>query len=147
MAQGIADDLVSLRAPPGLAEDRSVEYENHIRHVIKILRGYRDDEYVTGKGSRKLLDDLDPILDTLPYLFVLCAKARFASTSCQSRDELRAGAPLWSTIVTFLEHCDPVEIRYAGAHWLYLYETIEASSQHPSATGQASRLIIISLPV
>lgn len=82
------------------------------------------------------LQILDPSINTLPYLYVLLAhisSTQGGKQAAGSQDSaLLPGGRLWGPMVHFMEHFDPIQIRYAGNEFSRLINLVEAAANKAS---------------
>ena len=73
-----------------------------------------------------IVQGLTPELDALPYLFILNSQIRAGIIKSAPPASLMPGGSLWDKARLFVEHFDPVEIRYAGQEWTTLLDALSA---------------------
>lgn len=96
----------------------------------------------TGRRWLMWFQILDPSINTLPYLYTLLAHIEHGQTANQTpAATLKAFPPmghLWGKMLDFMEHFDPVQVRYVGYEWRRLIDAVsrvaDASSDVSSAT-------------
>ena len=130
------EDLQKLRAAPQMRQAGGKAYIEYIGGISRALGALDKHDFVKA-ADEGALDQLDPRLDTLPYLVTLyyATRAQF-STKKSWPDTLRPQAPLWAKITLFLERCDPVEIRFAGNWWREVVQILLESSEHTTLDNQ-----------
>lgn len=121
----LLQQLQALRASDSLNTSAS-DTNAHILHSIGILGGLSISQLTQGENTASdPLALLDPALDTLPYLFILNSQLdKSFGKSKGLNDNLRLGGRLYQKLATFLTHFNPVEVRYAGAAWRQIVDTL-----------------------
>ncbi|MCJ1251285.1 hypothetical protein MMC30_008516 [Trapelia coarctata] len=133
------DDLLPqlLSFPPHPAPAQKLsdsDYEKRVKSIVKLLNGTSASQLVRGVGGGgDLLDILDPAINTLPYLYTLLAHISNNQDAKQGGASVAKAFPpgeqLWQKMLVFMESFDPVQVRYAGAQWLSLVETVARSAE------------------
>lgn len=75
--------------------------------------------------------NLDPALDTLPYLYTLHAQLQITlqKTTKGIPPTLLPGGGLFERLSVFLRSFDPIEVRYAGHQWRFAMEVLADIAQ------------------
>lgn len=62
-------------------------------------------------------------------------------------DEIKPGNDLWAEVAYFLQHFDPIQVRYAGYEWRRLVELLAQAAEVTAKVGalQANRNCLIAL--
>ncbi|MCJ1294868.1 hypothetical protein MMC34_006427 [Xylographa carneopallida] len=125
--EALLPQLLSFPPPPHQLSDR--EYDRQIKALVQLLHETSASKLAKGvAGGGDLLDILDPAVNSLPYLYTLLAHLGGSHDEKQSGNGLLKvfypGGQLWEKMLEFVEHFDPVQIRYAGHKWRYLLEKI-----------------------
>lgn len=123
--------IKELRVKPEHKRDLR-EYDRQLNRIISIFQKQIEKDLTQGD----LLDTLDPLHDTLPYLFTLYSHVIAATWNKGVPNTLRPRGRLWFKLATFLTECDPVEIRYGGSMWTELVEQLGETSQYDPVDGQ-----------
>ncbi|KAL9122363.1 MAG: hypothetical protein Q9187_001080 [Circinaria calcarea] len=105
--------------PPPPQPLPDIEYDKQIRALVQLLNHTSASKLTSGMSSGDdLLDVLNPSINTLPYLHTLLAHIENAQNSKQSvAANLKAFSPsseLWRKMLKFMEHFDPIQVRYVG---------------------------------
>ncbi|KAJ5964632.1 uncharacterized protein N7479_004508 [Penicillium vulpinum] len=118
----------------------SDEYDRRIRELVEYFRRLQSTKALDSFASDgTFLSNFDPVIDSIPYLFVLrvqIQKAQEINTNVLPAD-LRPSGKLWTCAAHFLTNFDGVQVRYAGREWRLLVELVGQASQ---AASMASRL-------
>ena len=81
-------------------------------------------------GSSQILD---PSINSLPYLYVLVAHIHSLSSgklpAGSKTSALLPGGRLWGPMLRFMEHFDPIQVRYGGAEFKRLLSAIENAAR------------------
>ena len=76
---------------------------------------------------------LDPSINSLPYLYVLMAHINSVSSGKlpfgSKSSALLPGGRLWGPMIRFMEHFDPIQVRYGGAEFKRLVLAIETAAR------------------
>ncbi|KAK8178686.1 hypothetical protein BC567DRAFT_263320 [Phyllosticta citribraziliensis] len=128
----MADPTALFNFPPAGASLEQLspnEYDQAIRSYIQTLDGINPYFWVAGAlGDEKLLDILDPSVNTIPYLYVLFSQISALVDQRKSGpvpDNIRPGGELFSKLATFLNTFDPMQIRYVGKTWRKVIEHMD----------------------
>ncbi|KAE8384011.1 hypothetical protein BDV23DRAFT_167728 [Aspergillus alliaceus] len=101
------------------------DYDKQIRDLVTYLQQpIRASELSSFSDS--ILDNLDPYLHSLSYVYVFLLRIRFIQGNNESRlpEQFYPGGELWLKAVRFLRGFDPFQIRYAGHEWRQLVELV-----------------------
>ncbi|KAK7512803.1 hypothetical protein IWZ03DRAFT_384092 [Phyllosticta citriasiana] len=127
----MADPTALFNFPPAGASLEQLspsEYDQAIRCYIQTLDGINPYFWVAGAlGDEKLLDILDPSVNTIPYLYVLYSQISALVDQRKDGpmpDNIKPGGELFSKLATFLDSFDPMQIRYVGKTWRNVIELL-----------------------
>ncbi|GAT30413.1 COP9 signalosome complex subunit 3 [Aspergillus luchuensis] len=125
-----------------ISDTRDERYDTQMRDLVAYIKNYDKDldtQYLldvstarifAGEGGRAWLN-LDPSQHTLSYLLIL----NIHVDSLQKRtkenvpDEIKPGNDLWAEVAYFLQHFDPIQVRYAGYEWRRLVELLAQAAE------------------
>lgn len=87
--------------------------------------------------------NLDPALDTLPFLYTLHAQVQLMVQKPTKTvlPALLPGGGLFERLSVFLRSFDPVEVRYAGPQWRFVMDTLADIAQQ-DRSGRVSVTIL-----
>lgn len=117
MAESIA---ALLSFPPAKGTKISPkEYDTQISTYTRALNQIPSTTWTKSVDKKNVLDLLDPSVNSLPYLFALNAQLKAADTNEQEQLVFLVGRAN-----EFLNSFDPIQVRYEGAQWYSLLETL-----------------------
>ena len=142
-------------APPPETPPSDAECDKQYRAILKELHETSESTLTGGiEGGKDALDVsdgkssfsqkadvfqlLDPSVNSLPYLFVLLAHIKHAygkSNKDKPVNAFKPGQPLWRRMETFVDHFDPLQIRYVGHETRRLLELIVNGAERASEAG------------
>ncbi|KAL8795031.1 MAG: hypothetical protein Q9195_002479 [Heterodermia aff. obscurata] len=112
------------------------EVDRGLRRIVKLLNEVPAKKLtagLSGGDGGDLLDILDPSINSLPYLYVLVAHINSVSSGKQpsgsKNTALLPGGRLWDPMLRFMEHFEPIQIRYGGAEFKRLVVAIEVAAR------------------
>ncbi|MCJ1225691.1 hypothetical protein MMC12_002340 [Toensbergia leucococca] len=105
------------------------EYDKQIQSLVQLLEQTPTINLTKGvSGGGDLLDILNPSINTLPYLHTILAHIRGKERGVLAYPALCKAFPpsgsLWAKMLEFMEHFDPIQIRYAGPELRCLIEYV-----------------------
>lgn len=94
------------------------EYDTQISSYIKDLSKIKDVSYTKTTDKKNLLDLIDPAINSVAYMVTFNRQIKAAGKDSKQKEALAAYA------ISFLHQFDPVQVRYAGEEWRFLWETV-----------------------
>ena len=81
--------------------------------------------------------NLHPSLHTLSYLLILNLHIDNLQIRAKENlpDEIKPGNDLWTRVAYFLQHFDPIQVRYAGHEWRRLVELLAQAAEVTAKVG------------
>ncbi|KAK8242526.1 hypothetical protein IWZ00DRAFT_379587 [Phyllosticta capitalensis] len=127
----MADPTVLFNFPPPRASLEQLspsEYDQAIRSFLQTLDGINPYFWIAGAlGDEKLLNVLDPSVNSIPYLYVLSSQIRALLDQPKDAslpENIRPGGELFAELATFLSSFDPMQMRYLGKTWRQVIEQL-----------------------
>lgn len=96
-------------------------------------------------GSSQILD---PSINSLPYLYVLVAHINSVASGKlplgSKTSALLPGGRLWGPLLRFMEHFDPIQVRYGGAEFKRFISAIETAARKAAMVWTLSFTLMLS---
>ncbi|GKZ58369.1 hypothetical protein AnigIFM49718_004187 [Aspergillus niger] len=105
---------------------RDERYDTQIRDLVAYIKNCDKNS-----DTQYLLDNLHPSLHTLSYLLILNLHIDNLQIRAKENlpDEIKPGNDLWTRVAYFLQHFDPIQVRYAGHEWRRLVELLAQAAE------------------
>ncbi|GLA97224.1 hypothetical protein AtubIFM57143_004714 [Aspergillus tubingensis] len=109
-----------------ISNTRDERYDTQIRDLVAYIKNCDKD-----LDTQYLLDNLDPSQHTLCYLLILNIQVDSLQKRTKENvpDEIKPGNDLWARVAYFLQHFDPIQVRYAGYEWRRLVELLAHAAE------------------
>lgn len=127
-----------------LSNRSNAEFDTEIKVLIISLRQSLSSKAVSSVAhDPTLLDQFDPSIDSITYLFLLRLQVQTLQEASQANlpADLLPSQPLWSKCIHYLRYFNPVQARYVGHEWRQIIEIVAQAAQVASRPLLAAKVI------